>query len=62
MDMLNKVHWPQQVGFTRAGRATALINPAHCVRRAEDHGAACQSVKIVCVPNADTRNVSERAV
>jgi hypothetical protein len=52
MNMLDHVQRAQKVGFTRAGRAAALVYAADRVRRAQHNGAASGSIQVMGVPDA----------
>jgi hypothetical protein len=59
MDFLNEVHWSERIYFACAGRAPALIHPAHRTIRAKHDGAAGERVGVVCMSNENTRNVGD---
>jgi hypothetical protein len=57
--LLDQVHRAQRVGLARAGRAAALVDPAHRTLQAQDRGAAGERGFILRVPDQDAGDVGD---
>jgi hypothetical protein len=57
MDFFHQMHWPEQIGFTGAGRATTLIDTTGCAFTCQYNRTTGLGVKILRMTYLHTWNI-----
>jgi hypothetical protein len=57
MNLLNKVSWAEQIGFSGTWRSAALVNASNSTLHAKNNSTPCEGLGILSMPDQYSRDI-----